>query len=273
MNFNRIGFIGCGNMGSALARCAALAVARNGSGELLLSNRSTEKAEKLAAELGARAVSNESVAEQAELIFLGVKPQFIEDVLSGISTILAARKDRFILVSMIAGLTMQRVRELAGGAYPVIRIMPNTACAVGAGMMQYSGDGVSDAELDAFCELMAPSGTLDALDERLLDAAASVSGCGPAFLCLALEGMADGGVSLGLPRCKAVKYAAATLEGLGKLALESGLHTGDLKDQVTSPGGTTIQGVRALENFAVRAAFIEAVTAAYERTQELKKSG
>ncbi len=271
MNFNRIGFIGCGSMGGALAKCAAMSMARAGHGELLLANRSAKKAEALATETGGTAVSNEEIARCAELIFIGVKPQFTEEALSPLVPILAARKDRFLLVSMVAGLTMERIRTLAGGSYPVIRIMPNTACAVGAGMMQYSSVDATREELEAFCTLMRPSGTLDELDEKLLDAAASVSGCGPAFLCLVLEGMADGAVSLGLPRDKALKYAAATLEGLGRLSLESGMHPGALKDQVTSPGGTTIQGVRALENFSVRAAFIEAVTAAYDKTQELKK--
>ncbi len=271
MAYRTIGFIGCGNMGGALAKCAAKRIAEDG-GRLLLANRTGEKAETLAAELGAQVGTNMELAAACDLLFLAVKPQMLPEMLIGISKTLAARKDRFVLVSMVTGVTTERLQTLAGGAYPVIRIMPNTAAAVGAGMIQYCARGATEAEQNAFCNLMQDAGVLDPLPERLLDAASAVSGCGPAYLCLALEGMADGGVALGLPREKAIRYAAQTLVGLGALQLGTGLHPGVLKDQVTSPGGTTIQGVRKLENFSVRAAFTEAVIAAYERTAALKES-
>lgn len=271
MHYNKIGFIGCGNMGSALARCA-----KNGlDGRiyyLYFSNRTFSKAESLALELGGKAVSNRDIAENCELIFIGVKPQMLEDLFAGISPALKARRCGFTLISMVAGVTVERLIELAGVDAPVIRIMPNTPVAVGAGMTQFCAKGVSDDEKSEFLELMRFAGEWDELPENLLDAASAVSGCGPAFLCLAMEGLADGAVSVGLPRQKALKYAAATLAGFGRLALESGLHPGVLKDQVTSPGGTTIQGVRALENAGVRSAFIEAVIAAYEKTCELKQN-
>ena len=139
-------------------------------------------------------------------------------------------------------------------------------------MIQFCTSGVTDEETEAFLNLMKDAGEFDAIPEKLIDPASAVSGCGPAYLCLALEGMADGGVSLGLPRDKAIRYAAQTILGLGKLAMETGLHPGVLKDQVTSPGGTTIQGVRVLENYSVRAAFLEAVIASFEKTAELKKN-
>lgn len=272
MNYSSIGFIGSGNMGGALARCAARSIERIGSGRILLANRTAKKAEMLANEVGGTVCSNNDIAGNCDLIFIGVKPQFTAEMLDGIAPVLASRADRFILVSMVAGLTTERICELAGGDYPVIRIMPNTACAIGEGVMQYCFRGTTEEETNAFRELMSSAGLIDEIPEKLLDAASSVSGCGPAFLCLALEGMADGGVALGLPRDKALKYAEQTFAGLGKLALETGLHPGVLKDQVTSPGGTTIQGVRALENRGVRAAFMEAVIAAFEKTAELKKN-
>lgn len=272
MRYQNIGFIGCGNMGGALAKCAAKGVRRLGDGQIWLSNFSEKKAAALAECTGGAPASNAALAECCDLLFLGVKPQMLKGVLSEISPILAARTDRFVLVSMVAGVPIARITELLGGAYPLIRIMPNTAAAVGAGMVQFCSEGVTDAETDAFVSLMADAGLFDELPEHLIDAASAVSGCGTAYLCLVLEGMADGGVALGLSREKALRYAAKTIEGLGRLYLETGAHPGVIKDGVTSPGGTTIQGVRALENRAVRAAFTEAVLAAFARTEALKKS-
>ena len=270
--YRRIGFIGCGNMGGALAKCAAKGIARIQSGELLLSDALFEKAEALAEITSGRVCSNETLAEECDFLFLAVKPQMLEDLMQQIAPVLCKRNGRFVLVSMVAGVEISRIRELSGGEFPVIRIMPNTAAAVGAGMIQFCSSGISEEEEEAFLELMRDAGAFDRIPEHLIDAASAVSGCGPAYLCLALEGMADGGVALGLPRDKAIRYAAQTILGLGKLAMETGLHPGILKDQVTSPGGTTIQGVRALENFSVRAAFMEAVIASYEKTEELKKN-
>ena len=262
--FQTIGFIGCGNMGGALARAAA------GKGRLFFADPHAEKTAALEASLGGTVTDNETIAATCELIFLGVKPQKMERMFAPLREILASRKDRFVLVSMAAALSMDTVAQMAGGDYPIIRIMPNTAVCVGAGMIQACSKHTTQAETDAFCELMQNAGVLDLVDEHLLDAAGSVSGCGPAFLCLALEGMADGGVACGLPREKALLYAAQTIYGLGKMAQTTGAHPGVLKDQVTSPGGTTIQGVRALENAGVRAGFMEAVIAAYEKTLALR---
>lgn len=270
--YQRIGFIGCGNMGGALARCTAKGIGRVHCGELFLSDVLPAKEEKLANVTAGTVWSNGSIAEKCDLLFLAVKPQMLKDLMKEISPILNSRTDRFVLVSMVAGMEIKRVQEFAGGAFPVIRIMPNTAAAVGAGMIQFCCSGVTGEETEAFLSLMKDAGAFDEIPEKLIDAASAVSGCGPAYLCLALEGMADGGVALGLPRDKAIRYAAQTIFGLGKLAMETGLHPGILKDQVTSPGGTTIQGVRALENFSVRAAFMEAVIASFEKTEELKEN-
>lgn len=266
--FDRVAFIGCGNMGGALAECAAKGLSKKGRGELMLSDADREKAERLAEKLSCRTVTNKEAAENADLLFIAVKPQMLAGLMEEISPVLIRTKP--LIVSPVAGISAARVSELSGGA-PVIRIMPNTAVSVGRGMIEYCAHGASAEQVAAFTGLMASAGALDELPEKLIDAASSVSGCGPAFLCLALEGMADGGVALGLPRDKALRYAAQTMAGLGELALQTGLHPGVLKDQVTSPGGTTIQGVRALENFGVRAAFMEAVIAAFEKTGSLKE--
>ena len=263
--FNTIGFIGTGNMGGAVASAVA------GQGRtLLLANRTPAKAQALAERLGARVVKNPEAAGECDLLFLCVKPQMMAGMLEGIAPILRAREDPFVLVTMAAGLTCETIRDMAGGPYPVIRMMPNTPCAIGKGVVQYCGLGVSEEELAEFAALLAPAGLIDRVDEHLIDAASAVSGCGPAFAYLFMEALADGGVACGLPRAKAMAYAAQMLAGSAGLVLESGTHPGALKDAVCSPGGTTIQGVRALEEGGFRAAAMNAVIAAYEKTLSLK---
>lgn len=260
-----LGFIGTGNMGGALARAAA-----KGGNELLLANRSPEKAQKLIDEIGGRLCSNEEVAQQADFIFLGVKPQMMADMLEEIKPVLMRRRDRFFLVSMAAALTIDKINEMAGGGHSVIRIMPNTPCAIGEGMILYScGEGVGQAEEEVFLNAMAAAGRFSKLPEKLIDAGSSVAGCGPAFVDLFVEALADGGVACGLPRAQAMEFAAQMVMGSAKLILESGKHPGLLKDQVCSPGGTTIQGVRALEKGGFRSAVMEAVIAAYEKNFKL----
>lgn len=262
------GFIGTGNMGGALARAARKRIPGD---QVLLSNRTAEKAAALAAELDCLAADNAAVAERADHIFLGVKPQMMADLLSAIAPILAARGDRFILVTMAAGLTIARIQELAGGAYPVIRIMPNTPASIGEGMILYAcGGGVTNAEEAAFLDAMAGAGRFSPLPEKLIDAGSAVSGCGPAFVDLFIEALADGGVACGLPRAAALEYAAQMVAGSARLVLESGSHPGALKDAVCSPGGTTIQGVRKLEEAGFRGAVMDAVIAAYEKNADLK---
>lgn len=260
------GFLGVGNMGGALARAAARVLEPDA---LLLANRTVEKARALAAELGCQAGSVAEAAGRCQFLFLGVKPQMMAELMGQIAPILAARQDRFVLVSMAAGLTMERIRSLAGGSYPIIRIMPNTPVSVGAGVIQYDHRDVTAEELDEFCHALSQGGLLDPLPERLIDAGSAVAGCGPAFADLFVEALADGGVACGLPRQKAQLYAAQMLLGAAKLILESGQHPGQLKDAVCSPGGSTIAGVRALERQGFRSACMEAVTAAYEKSTEL----
>lgn len=262
------GFIGTGSMGGALARAAAKSGA-----EVLLANRTAAKAEALAAELGAAAVTNEEAARRADFLFLGVKPQLMADMLADIAPALRARKDRFVLVSMAAGLTMADIRRLAGGDWPVIHIVPNTPAAIGEGIILYAATpDVTEAELDVFLKGMSAAGRLTPLEERLMDAGSAVSGCGPAFVDLFVEALADGGVACGLPRAAALEMAAQMTAGAARLILESGQHPGVLKDQVCSPGGSTIMGVRALEDGGFRSAVFHAVMDAFEKTRSLGRS-
>ena len=262
-------FIGTGNMGGAIARAAAKKLPAN---EILLANRTAAKAQALAQELGCLTGTNEDAAQRGTYIFLGVKPQMMADLLHSIAPILRKRSERFILVTMAAGLTMEQISAMALGEYPVIRIMPNTPCAVGAGVILYDSNNLVTAdELTTFTSALSDAGLLDQLDEHLIDAGSAVAGCGPAFASLFIEALADGGVTCGLPRAKALRYAAQMLEGTAKLMLESGQHPGAMKDAVCSPGGSTIAGVRALEEGGLRAAVMNAVIAADKRNKELGK--
>ena len=266
---NTFGFIGTGNMGGALAKAAAKKMMPEA---ILLSNRTAAKAEKLADQLGCRAVSVEAAARESGYIFLGVKPQMMAGLLETIAPVLAEREDDFVLVSMAAGLTISDIRRMAGAEYPVIRIMPNTPVEVGSGVILYdASENVAESVLTQFCENLEYAGMLDRLEEKLIDAGSAVAGCGPAFACLFAEALADGAVACGLPRKKAMEYAAQMLMGSAQLILESGQHPGSLKDAVCSPGGSTIAGVRALEQGAFRASVMNAVEAAYKRTKELGK--
>ncbi|MBQ9082707.1 MAG: pyrroline-5-carboxylate reductase [Clostridia bacterium] len=269
-----IGMIGCGNMGGALARAITQSLHYKND-HLSLADAFPEKATALAAELSADTADNITIAEFSDFIFLGIKPQMMAGMLAEIAPVLAARagrQERFVLVSMAAGLSVEKISSMAQGDYPVIRIMPNTPAQVGQGMILYTANvKVSAHEEASFVRIMENAGVLDKLPEHLIDAGSAVSGCGPAFVCLFLEALADGGVACGLPRDKAMLYAAQTLKGTAELVMTSHQHPGALKDAVCSPGGSTIAGVQALEESAFRAAAMKAVAAAYKRTVELGK--
>jgi pyrroline-5-carboxylate reductase len=261
-----LSFIGTGNMGGALARAAA----KKQENTVLLTNRTQAKAEALAAEIGARAVTPQEAVEKADYLFLGVKPQMLPGLCGTLAPMLRARQDRFVLVTMAAGTSRERLLGLLGIALPVIRIMPNTPASIGQGMILYSpGADVTKAETEAFVDAMACAGRFLQLEEKLIDAGSALSGSGPAFVDLFLEALADGGVACGLPRKQAMELAAQTVLGSAALCLESGRHPGELKDAVCSPGGTTIQGVRALEERGFRGAVIEAVIRTYEKNLKL----
>lgn len=262
------GFIGCGNMGSAIATAICKTIEP---WKVTVANRTQKKAELLAAELGCQ-VGDNAEAAMCDFVFLCVKPYLMRDMLSGISQVLAQREKEFVLVTMAAGLTIAQIREMAGGMYPVIRIMPNTPAAYGAGMIQYCAEGVSDEKMQAFLSAMAPAGLLDEIPESLIDAASCVSGCGPAWACQFVEALTDGGVACGLPRAKAQEFAAQMLLGTAQMILKSNQHPGALKDAVCSPGGSTIQGVRVLEEQGFRGAVMDAVIAAFEKTKEMGKA-
>ena len=258
----KYGFLGCGNMGGAIAR-AVSQVTKN----VLLTDRSG-RGTALATQLGVAYTDAARMAAQCDRIFLAVKPQMMDGALSPLRETLQRRKP--LLITMAAGLSMEKIETMAGGNLPVIRIMPNTPAMIGAGMTQYCCNSLVTSDMEAeFLSVLRFTGRLDKLDEHLIDAASALSGCGPAYMYLFLEGLADGAVACGIPRAKAYAYAAATMEGAAKLVLETGSHPGALKDAVCSPGGSTIQGVRVLEEKGLRAAAMDCVIAAFEKNRSL----
>ncbi len=260
----KYGFIGCGNMGGAIAKALSKSTR-----DIALADRSG-KGKALADTLGIVYSDNASIAANCDRIFLGVKPHMMRDCLALVQEPLARRRP--LLITMAAGLEIRQIEEFAGTRLPVIRIMPNTPTAIGKGVIQYCcNDLVTEEALTDWLADMAPCGLLDSLEERLIDAASAISGSGPAYMYIFLEALADGAVACGIPRAKAMEYAAMTMVGAAEMFLQTHQHPGALKDAVCSPGGSTIMGVQALESRSFRAAAMECVMATYRRNKELGK--
>lgn len=260
----KYGFLGCGNMGGAIARALSKKTKN-----IAVSDRSG-KAKQLAQELGVAYSDNASIASSCDRIFLAVKPHMMKDLLLPLRDTLIQRRP--LLITMAAGLEIRQIEEFAGTHLPVIRIMPNMPTSVGKGVIPYCANDLvaEDMKVD-WLEDMEMCGLLDPLEERLMDAASALSGSGPAYLYLMLEAMADGGVACGLPRAKALDYAAMTMAGAAEIYLSTHTHPGALKDAVCSPGGSTIAGVRVLEERGFRGAAMDCVCAAYAKNKELGK--
>lgn len=263
----KFGFIGTGNMGSAIARAVRRALPGR---EIMLADTNEAKAHALANELGGRAADGKTVAAEAEYIVLGVKPQVLPEALAQLAPVLSARRDRFVIVTMAAGVPIARYAELLGHNYPVIRIMPNTPVAVGEGVVVFSAsDEVFMDEITEFCACMRHAGRVDRIDEKLIDAACALSGCGPAFVYMFADALALAAVECGLSREKAEEYAVQTVTGAAKLMQSGEKHPDKLRDEVCSPAGATIAGVHSLENAAFKGAVMDAVKAAFDKTRGL----
>ena len=260
----KYGFIGCGNMGGAIAKALSKETT-----DIAVADRSG-KAKALAAELGITYSDNAAIAANCDRIFLGVKPHMMKDMLAPLQSVLAERKP--LLITMAAGLEIRQIEEFVGARLPIIRIMPNTPTAIGKGVIQYCcNDLVDEAVLADWRNDMRFCGLLDSLEERLIDAASALSGSGPAYMYMFIEALADGAVACGIPRTKAMEYAAMTMAGSAEMVLATKQHPGALKDAVCSPGGSTIAGVRALEQHGFRGAAMDCVIATYNRNKELGK--
>ena len=261
----KYGFIGCGNMGGALIKALS-----NATKEIIIADFFNEKAQNLANELHVKAGANDEVIEASKMVFMAVKPQMYADVLLSLKDKLQAKKP--VLISIAAGIKMEKIKEILGFDLPVIRIMPNTPVQVGKGLIMYDyNELVDEKTINEFVKDMAFAGTMDKIQESLIDAGTAVSGCGPAYMFMFIDALAKGGVKCGLTEEQAILYAASTMEGAAKLLLESKLPPETLKQNVCSPGGSTIKGVEALEQNGLYFACEDAVIKAYKRNIELGK--
>ena len=261
----KVGFIGCGNMGGAIAR----AVSKVLQIELYISEPNKAKAKEIAKEIGCKIASGNAICETCDFVFLAIKPNLFDTVVPSLRPSL--EKGHATIVTIAAGVSISRLESLAG-EMPIIRIMPNTPVAVGKGMITWCKNAlVSEECTEEFKRLFTEAGTLDEINENMIDAASAVAGCGPAFVYAFIEALADGGVQCGLPRDKALAYAANTLIGAAETLLKTGKHPGLLKDEVCSPGGSTIEGMHALETAGFRGISAEAVIAAFQKTKALGK--
>jgi len=265
-----IACIGSGNMGFALMKGASDAAGA----EIFFTDADAGKAKTAAASLGAKILSsNTEAAEKGGIIFLAVKPQALSLVLAEIAPAVRKRQnttDAPVLVSMAAGWPIEKIQSAIGEKIPVARIMPNTPALIGKGMIALaSSPEISRQKITELEKILSAAGTVDTIEERYMDAITGLSGSGPAFVYMFIEALADGGVRAGLPRDKALSYAARTVFGAAAMVQETGKHPGVLKDMVTSPGGTTIAGIAALEDGAFRSSVIKAVEAAWKRSIEL----
>lgn len=261
----KIGFIGCGNMATAMIQGIV------GSGEVnkedVMASAKTEKTRaSIAEKLGIQAATcNADVVKFADIVFLAVKPQYMEGVLAEIKE--EVRKDQ-ICVSIAPGKTLQWLEERLGEETKIVRTMPNTPAMVGAGMTGLChNELVTKEEVACVCQLCDTFGKTEVVPEHLIDVVVGVSGSSPAYVFMFLEAMADAAVADGMPRTQAYKFAAQAVMGSAKLMLETGKHPGELKDMVCSPGGTTIEAVRVLEEKGLRSAVIEGQKACVKKAK------
>lgn len=268
----RLGFIGLGNMASAvIGGILREGIARQS--EITGSAKTERTAEKKAAEFGIETCTdNRKVAEQADVLVLAVKPQFFSEVAAQIRDVV---KEETLVISVAAGKTIQYIEEQfgvleSGKKIKLVRCMPNTPALVSAGCTGFCvNERVSGAEKELTERLLGSFGKAMEVPERLIDTVGGVAGSSPAFVFMFIEALADGAVAEGMPRAQALEFAAQAVYGSAKLVLESGLHPGELRDMVCSPGGTTIQGVRILEEGGMRGAVMDAVIACVEKSGKL----
>lgn len=263
----KIGFIGLGNMAQAII--GGLLEKEIVCAEDIIGSARTQKTlDAVRNEYGIETTkSNRMVAQQVKVLILAVKPQFLEEVIEEIRGVV--REDTLV-ISIAAGKTLAWLRQAFGRTVKLVRCMPNTPALVGEGCTGICiNESVSEEERDYSLRLMESFGKADLVEERLMDAVGAVSGSSPAYVFMFLEAMADAGVAAGLPRAMAYEFAAQAVYGSAKLMLKTGKHPGELKDMVCSPGGTTIEGVRILEEKGFRSAVMDALLAAVEKSKKL----
>ncbi|MDO5309649.1 MAG: pyrroline-5-carboxylate reductase [Planctomycetia bacterium] len=265
-----IGFIGLGQMATAFASGFLRAQVATAD-DLIGFDVSSKAAVKFAEKTNATIVATpQEVVQKANVVFLAVKPQYMASALAPLKSVVAATPSKVLFVSIAAGLPIQYFEQALAGEIRLARVMPNTPCLVGQGASGFALNANATQEDGALVKsLLDAVGLAFELPENLLDAVTGLSGSGPAYVFMAIEALSDGGVKAGLPRPIALQLAAQTLKGSAEMYLQTKRHPGDLKDSVTSPAGTTIAGVAALEKHGFRAALIDAVECGANRSREL----
>ena len=262
-----VGFLGAGNMGEALIK-GLLAAKLVPADAIFATDVRPERLKELDRQYGIQVSSdNAELVRRADIVILAVKPQIMDAVAAEIAPGVTRRK---LLISIAAGVSTDKIRARLHKDSRLIRVMPNTPALVLEGVTAIAkADGLEPGDLDIAREIFGAVGRVVVLGEELLDAVTGLSGSGPAYVAVVIESLADGGVRMGLDRATAMTLATQTVLGAAKLLLETGLHPGALKDMVSSPGGTTIAGIAALEEGGLRTTFIKAVERATQRSREL----
>ena len=264
----KIAFIGGGAMAEAIIK-GVLGGGLIAASDIYVGNRTQKRCDYLNATYGVQAMTdNQAAVAEADLVIFAVKPQVAPVALT--PALMAHVKPSAWVLSIMGSVSIEQLHAYAPGL-PVVRTMPNTPLAVGAGMTAICCDeAVTESMRADAAAIFSSCGEIEFVDEKAIEAITAISGCGPGYCFVIIDALADAGVRAGLPRALAIKLAAQTMAGSGKLCVESGLHPAKLRDQVTSPGGTTIAGIHALENHGVRGAFYDAVMAVLARSQELQ---
>jgi pyrroline-5-carboxylate reductase len=262
-----VGFLGAGNMGEALIK-GLLAAKLVPADAIFATDVRPERLKELDRQYGIQVSSdNAELVRSADIVILAVKPQIMDAVVTEIAPAVTRRK---LLISIAAGVATEKIRARLPRDSRLIRVMPNTPALVLEGATAIAkADGLEPGDLDVAREIFGAVGRVVVLGEEMIDAVTGLSGSGPAYVAVVIESLADGGVRMGLDRATAMTLATQTVLGAAKLLLETGLHPGALKDMVSSPGGTTIAGIAALEEGGLRTTFIKAVERATQRSREL----
>lgn len=262
---HRIGFIGCGNMGRAMVQ-GIVAQGLAAPSDIVVSARTQATLDAVRESFGVDTTLDNAEACRASTVFLAVKPQMYESVIAEVKPHLA---ENTVLVSIAPGKSLAWLAEQSG-VRKIVRLMPNTPAAVGEGMTSVVvGEACEQADIDEVLAIVNSFGKSEIIPEHLIDAASAAAGCSPAFVYMFIESMADAAVLEGMPRAQAYRFASQAVLGAAKMVQESGMHPGALKDAVCSPGGTTIEGVRALEQHGMRSAVMEALAATVAKAQRL----
>lgn len=263
----KIGFVGCGNMATAIIK-GIIKKQIIEEENIMASAKTKTTLERVQRELGIKvSMDNSEVVKNSDIVVLAVKPQYYQEVIEQIKDTVS---DNQIIISIAPGKTLAWLQDCFGKNVRLVRTMPNTPALVGEGMTgACRNEYVTDEDYATVLQILGSFGEVETIPENLMDVCVSVSGSSPAYIYILIEAMADGAVADGMPRAQAYKFAAQSVLGSAKMVLETGKHPGELKDQVCSPGGTTMEAVRVLEEEGFRSSVIEAMKACVRKARGL----